>query len=121
MKLWYLAHPVREDDVRSFDDNLTHALKMQKILWEAGFEVINPWYASVIIYGAGEGEVLKRAIEFDCAVIKRCDGLILTGHKLSSGMEKELKVAIDHSKVVVNLIGLPDALMQELAMMYSDL
>ena len=121
MKLWYLAHPVREDDIRSFDENLKHALKMQKILWGVGFEVINPWYTSVLLYGPGEEEVLQRAIEFDCAVIERCDGLILTGHKLSSGMDIELRSAIDFGKNVVNLIGLPDAIVQTLAHKYSDL
>jgi hypothetical protein len=108
MSLWYFAHPATGDDEHTFQENMAHALQMQKLIWNAGLNVVNPWYSLVEVFGPAEGDLLERAIGVDLAIIRHLDGIVLTGHKLSAGMKTELEEAMLHDKGVINLIGLHD-------------
>ena len=108
MQLWYLAHPMKGNNLFTFEDNKRYALGIQRILWEAGIQVVNTWYSLSIIYGAGEGAEMKRYLNLDKAVIRALGGLILTGHRLSSGMRIELEFALENHLRIMNLINIPD-------------
>jgi hypothetical protein len=111
MKLWYLAHPVRTDEYYSESENLEHALQVQQILHEkAGLMVINSWHSFCKIHENTPItiELMKKMFEIDSIVVEHCDGIILTGHRLSSGMQHELNVAISSRKDILDLIGIAD-------------
>ncbi len=122
MELWYLAHPVSVDEQHSEQDNMDHVLEVQKILWEADVKTVNPWYSYVSAYGSAreDSERLEVFLTFDKAVIGILGGIILTGHKMSQGMEIEFKHALAHKLRIVNLIGVPDERIGQLMAMYLE-
>lgn len=105
MKLWYLAHPVAGDEHRTLEENLEHVLLVQKILWYEGIKAINPWYTYVRNFGQLSPQAVGPFLEMDIEVVKRCDGLVLAGHKLSRGMQFEYNA---HEGLVIDLIAVPD-------------
>jgi hypothetical protein len=109
MKLFYLAHPVAPDDLRGLSDNLAHTEKVAKILHDVGFEVICNWYLDVTILDDADPGIRERGLGRDFNLIIALKGnMILTGHKISSGMEAELVIAKGLRGTVINLIGISD-------------
>lgn len=53
---------------------------------------IAPWIASVLA-GGDDTDPVQREAGFvdDCAVIERCDGIVLCGGRISEGMRREMK------------------------------
>lgn len=53
---------------------------------------IAPWIASVLA-GADDADPAQREAGFtdDCAVIERCDGIVLCGGRISEGMQREME------------------------------
>ena len=119
MKLWYLAHPVSGDDSHSLELNLATTLDIQQTLWLAGVNAVCPWFSLVKIFGPAEDETLDRALKVGFEIIRRFDGLILTGHKLSEGMDAELRVALEFEKPIVNFIGMSPVQINKLAGIYN--
>lgn len=109
MKIYYLAHPVKSDEHFSVLENLQHALQAQKTLWELKIATIMPWWTYCQIYGAAEGELLTECLKLDEEVVTRMDGLILTGHRISHGMQLELDMANEYGIEVIDLTGMPFA------------
>lgn len=70
-----------------------------------GTTFIAPWIASVLA-GADEHDPTQRAAGLidDCAVVARCDGIVLVGGRESSGMTREAA----HSARCWDLTGLGD-------------
>ncbi len=95
-QVWYLAHAVGGD----VDANVHRALDWLGYLRaaESTVTIIAPWIAGIL---SGEDDSNPDAREhglLDCeAVVSRCDGLILCGSTVSSGMKREL--ARMHGKV----------------------
>lgn len=112
MDIWYLAHPVSRDDKYTTEQNLDHALKIQKILFEAGIVTVMPWHSYCLTYGSAEGERLAKCLKMDCQIVKLLGKLILVGHKLSYGMAVEFD-ALDGE--FIDLIGVPDKHLAEAA------
>lgn len=52
---------------------------------------IAPWIADVLSGAAVENaELLEARFANDCAVIERCDGIVLCGGRISEGMQREM-------------------------------
>lgn len=50
---------------------------------------IMPWYVNVVANGEGDPVLIERGLRDDCEVARRCDGLMATGPRISSGMRRE--------------------------------
>jgi hypothetical protein len=52
---------------------------------------IAPWIATIeSLHGDDSPEVREAGLVDDCAVVERCDGIVLCGGRVSVGMEREL-------------------------------
>lgn len=103
MKIYYLAHPVRPDSQFTEKQNLEDVIQIQKLLWDCGVWTIIPWYTNVLIRPNTVN--IDEYLVFDEECVRRCDGIILSGHRLSDGMKAELKAAREAGLDVINLIG----------------
>jgi hypothetical protein len=109
MKIYYLAHPVRGDEYFTEKENLEHALLVQELLYNAGIFTVNPWYTFIKMFpGVTDPVEIEKFLDEDCAVLERLDGVVLAGHKLSYGMQRELTHAFNNDLDVINYIGIPD-------------
>lgn len=76
------------------DRNVQRALRwlawLRKSFLETTF--IAPWIASVLA-GADDADPAQREAGFvdDCAVVERCDGIVLCGGRICSGMQREME------------------------------
>lgn len=68
---------------------------------------IAPWIASVRS-GEDDSDPAQReaGLVDDCTVIERCDGVVLAGGRVSSGMRRERKAAYDSGIEVTDLTAL---------------
>lgn len=101
----YVAHPLAPTpeeiaDYDMFPDchaqalNKNIRLALRWLAWlRASFPqdtFIAPWIATALSLHDDDGPELREAgLRDDCAVIERCDGITLTGSRLSSGMGRE--------------------------------
>lgn len=107
--LFYLAHPVAADELHGVEDNLAHTLKMLRMVHEAGISVICPWFADIKAFDDTTYETRKTRMVVQKTLLLLCGGnIILTGHKLSSGMEEELDVVQLGRGRILDFIGVPD-------------
>jgi len=105
--LFYLAHPVAGD----VTENVARALRW--LAWARKtwphHTVIAPWIAS-ILSGDDDSNPAHRQAGIDDAitVIRYCDGIILCGPRISSGMEIEMRSGLEKSRnfMVFNLTGM---------------
>lgn len=79
-------------DTRALKANLDRALRwlawLRKSFPETTF--IAPWIATVMSLDGDDSPGLREAGLFDdCAVVERCDGIVLCGARISSGMQRE--------------------------------
>ncbi len=100
--IWYLAHPVSG----AIEDNVANALNWIKWLSLNVPEriYIAPWIAEVQAHQS-EGEDIDpafydRVLADDCTIVRRCDGILLVGGKVSRGMGLELMAARDSNGFV---------------------
>lgn len=88
--VWYLAHPVAPDARFSYEENMSHVLHMAKLCWDEGFRVFVPWHTLCLIMPDSDPKLRAIGLEFDCDLVKMTGRMILSGHKISSGMRQEL-------------------------------
>lgn len=121
-QVWYVCHPLRPtaeelvavrdcefgvvDDVRvATRVNLDRALRWLAWLRRTFPEVtfIAPWIAAVLS-GEDDADPVKRAngLRDDCRVVRRCDGVVLCGGRVSEGMALER----DRAEAVADLTAL---------------
>ena len=109
MKLYYLTHPVRGDEHFSEEENLAHALKVQKILFEAGLNVVNPWFTYPTLYpDVIDDADLTRFIALDREAARRIGHIVQTGHRVSSGMRMEADAVREIGGEILDFVGVPD-------------
>lgn len=77
---------------RALDRNIRRALYwlgwLRRTFPEATF--IAPWIATVLSLDGDDSPALREAgLVDDCAVVERCDGIVLCGSRVSSGMQRE--------------------------------
>lgn len=96
MRLYYLAHPFTPLPDESRMANLGNALRYMRALLDAGIPVVAPWIALASAYEmdkypggyherTDEEFILRICVES----VRRCDGLILVGPRISPGMQAE--------------------------------
>lgn len=107
--LWYLAHPFASDETHTADENLGDTLGILHILSAIGMKVIAPWVGPCLYYGEEADKLLvEHMLRVDCEVVRRCDGLVLSGHRLSAGMRMEMEAARSADLPIIDLIAKPD-------------
>lgn len=105
--VWYLAHPVASDRHYSYEENMAHALRCARAVWDAGYRHIMPWYVHCLFLDDANEEHRDAGIAVDHLLLPHCHGIILTGHRLSNGMADELRTMDLWERPVINLVGLP--------------
>lgn len=92
----YVAHPLggsRGEDVQA---NLASALRWLHWLRTNFRETvfIAPWIASVMA-GADDTDpsAHEHGLRDDCEIVRRCDGIVLVGGRVSAGMQREADCA----------------------------
>jgi hypothetical protein len=106
-RVFYVAHPVAGD----VPANLARALRWLKWLSTTERETVHiaPWI-SAIMSGEDDSDPAARArgLRHDCLVVRRCDGIVLVGGRVSSGMAIERDAAHDAGLTVIDLTHLGD-------------
>ncbi len=69
--------------------------------------IIAPWMVDVELGDDTDPARRERGLRDNCAVVKRCDGIILAGGKLSPGMSRELE-AFTRSRGLMLFDPVPD-------------
>ncbi len=104
--LWYLAHPIAPDDDHTYEDNMADARFWWCFLMRNGVTVCAPWFGLCHALDDSIPEDRTLGMKIDQAVLARCDGIILTGHTLSSGMQREAAAMTARKPdAVINLVG----------------
>lgn len=90
----YVAHPLGAPDARGIQANILRALRWLAWLRKTypNITFIAPWIAAVLA-GADDSDPAAReaGLVDDCAVVERCDGIVLCGGRISSGMRREME------------------------------
>ena len=114
--VWFMGHPIAPDEKHGFvNENLTHVNKLVRIFYNAGFRVVTPYHNLVATLDDANPEMRRVGLEVDCVMVQMLGRLILTGHKISNGMQIELDALVElypeaHTEGrVLNFIGIPDA------------
>lgn len=110
---WYLSHPVSPDGMYTYQQNLDHIVKLITIFFEFEFPVIAPYHTHCLALDNDNPTHFRLGLECDFQVVKALKRIILTGHKLSTGMKGERDVILDmqvngEGGHIVNLIGVSD-------------
>lgn len=96
MKLYYVAHPVGSDTTQGIRDNLERAQRWFRWLVQsfpdAAFTM--PWLPYCLVLEETEAN-RERGIRDDLEALRRCDGIVLCGGRISSGMQQEIDVALE--------------------------
>lgn len=118
LRLVYVAHPVAGDVTA----NIARALRWLKWLAAGDPEIafIAPWIAAIM---SGEDdndpESRARGLRHDCEAVRRCDGLVLVGGRVSSGMAVESNAAKAAGIPVMDLTYMGDEPGSELGEMLA--
>lgn len=104
-KIIYVAHQVRNDEETNLKQ-IAHFIKTLKVL-DPSRIYIAPWVAEVHGFKGTfvSDELIDRILEDDEAIAAACDGLIIMGPRISSGMQREIDAVKAVNKPVVNYIG----------------
>jgi hypothetical protein len=98
----YVAHQLAPRDGDTLDTNLQRAMRwlawLRRTFRHDTF--IAPWIAACLA-GADDADAAQReaGLRDACAVIERCDGIVLCGPRVSSGMRREVEHGMEKSHV----------------------
>lgn len=108
--VWYLSHPLAPDDRYTFEQNMAHVLHMMRLCFEEGFRVVTPYHTHCLVLDDTNMQHRKMGLEIDCQIARMLGLMILTGHKISKGMQTELgALKQGPSNFWIDLTGLSDA------------
>jgi hypothetical protein len=101
-RVYYMAHPVSGD----VPGNVARALRWLRYLVDQHpyWAISAPWIPYVL--GLTEETDRARGLRDDVEMVKRCDGIILVGGRLSQGMALELGFARARRLHELNLLHL---------------
>lgn len=103
--IWYMAHPVAGDA----KSNAQRALRWLAWLRKQEPEAIitAPWLASLL---SGDDDAdprqRERAVREGEVIAAMCDGVILVGGRISSGMQRELDICAGNGGTICDLTSL---------------
>ncbi len=104
-----MAHPLSAYDNFAISDNIVRAERWFSLLLNHISHI--DFAADWILWAKFLDDTVEvnrtRGILFDGEMIKRLDGIILVGDRLSFGMKAEMEAAQVAGKRVINLIGAP--------------
>lgn len=106
--IWYLAHPLAPDEHYTFQQNMDHVVHMMRLCYDLGYYVVAPYHTICLALDDTNLEHRRIGLEVDCNLVRKLDGIILVGHKISSGMQQELLVAREYGKRVLDFTGRGD-------------
>lgn len=109
--IWYLAHPVASDEVKTIDQNLADILHLMRLFTRQGVKVQAPYYTLIQACEDNEPEIRLRGMEINLRICRTFGTILLTGHKVSKGMRDELDAATECKQggVIFNFIGMSNA------------
>lgn len=98
--VWYLAAPLSGDVAA----NLARAERwLRYLVWAfPDWAYVMSW-APYVRALPDERRWRDRGLRDDIAVVKRCDGIILVGGRISEGMTRELGAAMEHHLLVMDM------------------
>lgn len=103
-RAWYLSHPLAPDEHYTFTENLNHTLRMLELVLEEGFLAVAPYHTHCLILDDNNPDHRRIGLETDVVIAKALGHIILTGHRISRGMQLEY----DQCHTAINLTGLND-------------
>lgn len=105
-KVFYVAHPLGKDHGERLL-NMEKALRWLHwlITRHQGIAFMLPWYPYCMVLEETP-ENRQRGLRDDTWMLKRCDGIVLCGGRLSPGMEVELAEARQLNMEVIDLLEL---------------
>jgi hypothetical protein len=104
----YLAHPVRGATREEVVANLDNVKAWLRWLFVHDPETvyIAPWVAEVEAFMAtgqdADQSIMAKALRDDRVVVAMCDGLLLVGGRISSGMQEEMDAALAGGNDVID-------------------
>jgi hypothetical protein len=123
--VWYLAHPIKADDKFSQHENMKDLLRWMKVCFDEGFRVIAPQHTICLVLDDTDLTHRNMGLEIDCTIAQMLGRIIMTGHRVSIGMELEYKAAalhwvgreitshIKNPKWHINLVGMNEQAARE--------
>lgn len=102
--LYYVAHPVAGDGIMTFEENKEHTLDCLKALYDKQWPIICPWWTDLHYLDDSNQSHRETAMERQLELLRLIGGnIILTGHKISAGMQLEMVTAMGMGGHVVDL------------------
>jgi hypothetical protein len=91
--------------------NVDRAVQLQHALLRSGIRAVLPQLGLVAEWPEPAMQRFSCAVSLE--VLKRCDGLVLAGHRLSPEMEAEKEAAVASKLRLMDLVALGDAVVVE--------
>jgi hypothetical protein len=109
-KVYYLSHPLAPDDSYTFEQNMAHVVHMVKLFFEEGWFVIAPYHTICLALDDDNPDHRVLGLECDCNIARLMGNLVLTGHKISKGMQNEAEqaMACKNGGIIHNFVGYND-------------
>lgn len=104
-EVYYVAHPVSGDPIGNAFKTINWIKHFTKRFPQYVF--VAPWVAEVLAFANENSDktFYDRVLEDDCHVVRRLDGIVLVGGRISDGMGRELKAAREAGKKVFDHHG----------------
>jgi hypothetical protein len=90
--------------VRDNLDSATHWLRW--FVEHTDWAICAPWIPYVQALNDATSSHRERGLRDDCLMAERCDGIVLVGGRLSSGMEREMVAVRQKGGFVIDLLSL---------------
>ena len=104
--LWYLATPVNPIDSETIESNLNRTVSVWLALLRSGLWVDAPYVGLCRALDDARAADRRLGMSIGLELLGRCDGLILAGPRLSSGMQLELNQALEKRLRIVDAVGM---------------
>jgi hypothetical protein len=108
--IYYMSHPLAPDERFTFDENMAHVVHLMRIFYEEGWMVIAPYHTICLALPDSNDEFRRLGLECDCNMTRMMGNMVMTGHKISSGMRNEMEqaMACKRGGIIHNFVGYND-------------
>lgn len=105
MKVIFLAHPVRDVDGYTLEQNLERAERWYRWICDSfpGVSPVAPWIISCRVFDDADADQRDAGLVRNEAVIEACDEVWLVGGRVTSGMARERDHALASGKPVIDM------------------
>jgi dienelactone hydrolase len=99
MKVCFVSGAYRSDDENEVFNNIIHARKVARMLWEEGYAVLCPHANSAFM---GSAKLNDAFIEGDLELLRRSDVVcMIQGWEQSEGAKAEYALAVELGKAII--------------------